>query len=51
MTSLAVPIQAGEVITSITFRSGSTAAVTPTAWWFALYSAATGTVMADRAAV
>lgn len=41
MTSVAVPIQAGETITNITFRSGSTAANTPLNWGFALYSNAT----------
>lgn len=40
MTSVAVPLQAGDIVTNITFRSGTTAAGTPTAWWFALYSAA-----------
>lgn len=40
MTSVAVPLQAGDVITSITFKSGGTAADTPTNWWFALYSSA-----------
>lgn len=41
MTSVAMPLQAGDLVTSITFRSGATAAGTPTAWWFALYSSAT----------
>lgn len=40
MLSVAVPIQTGELITSITFKSGATAAGTPTNYWFALYSAA-----------
>lgn len=40
MTTVAVPLQAGDVITSITFKSGATAADTPTNWWFALYSSA-----------
>jgi hypothetical protein len=40
MTSVGIPLQPGDIITSITFRSGTQAAVTPTAWWFALYSAA-----------
>src|SRR4051812_45096229 len=39
MTSVAVPAQPGEKITSITFKSGATAAGTPTNWLFALYSA------------
>lgn len=40
MLSVAVPVQTGELVTSITFKSGATAADTPTNWWFALYSAA-----------
>ena len=35
--SVGVPVQAGDVITSISFMSGATAAGTPTAWFFALY--------------
>lgn len=38
MTSVALPLQAGDVVTNLTFLSGATAANTPTAWWFALYS-------------
>jgi hypothetical protein len=37
MTSVAIPLQAGDVVTNLTFVSGATAAGTPTAWWFALY--------------
>lgn len=37
MTSVALPLQAGDVVTNLTFKSGATAAVTPTNWWFALY--------------
>lgn len=48
MTSVAVPIQPGELITSITFKSGATAAGTPTNYWFALYSAA-GALLAQTA--
>jgi hypothetical protein len=40
MTSVAVPVQSGDVVTSVTFKSGATAAGTPTNWWFAVYSAA-----------
>jgi len=40
MTSVAIALQAGDIVTNITFRTGTTAAVSPTAWWFALYSAA-----------
>jgi len=37
MTSVAVNLQAGDRIASLAFRSGATAAGTPTNWWFALY--------------
>ncbi|MGW3572181.1 hypothetical protein ACWDSL_51465 [Streptomyces sp. NPDC000941] len=40
MTSVSIFLQAGDVVTSISFRSGATAAGTPTNWWFALYSSA-----------
>lgn len=50
MTSVAIPLQAGDIVTNITFRSGGTAAGTPTAYWFALYSAAsTPALMAQTA--
>lgn len=50
MTSYAIPLQAGDIVTNITFRSGTQAAVAPTAWWFALYSAAsTPALMAQTA--
>lgn len=48
MTSVAVPIQPGELVTNITFKSGATAAGTPLNWWFALYSAA-GALLAQSA--
>jgi hypothetical protein len=35
--AVAIPLQAGDVITNLTFKSGATAAGTPTNWWFALY--------------
>lgn len=37
MTSVPIALQAGDVITSISVRSGATAAGTPTAYWVALY--------------
>lgn len=37
MTSVPIALQAGDVITNISVRSGATAAGTPTNWWFALY--------------
>jgi hypothetical protein len=41
MTSVAFVLNAGEVVTNLTFVSGNTAAgATPTHWWFALYSSA-----------
>lgn len=39
MHLVAVPLMAGQVVTSLTFVS-SGAAVTPTHWWFALYTPA-----------
>lgn len=50
MTSVPIKLFAGDVITNISFRSGATAAGTPTAWWFALYSsAATPALLAQTA--
>lgn len=40
MYHVAIVCLAGDVITNITMRSGGTAAVGPTNWWFALYSSA-----------
>jgi len=48
MTSVAVNLQAGDIVTSLAFRSGATAAGTPTNWWFALYSPA-GVLLAQTA--
>lgn len=50
MTSVPIYLQAGDVITNVSFRSGATAANTPTNWWFALYSnAATPALLAQTA--
>lgn len=50
MTSVPVYLHAGDVITNVSFRSGATAAGTPTNWWFALYSkASTPALMAQTA--
>lgn len=50
MTSVPIHLRAGDVVTNITFRSGATAADTPTNWWFALYSdAATPALLAQTA--
>jgi len=37
MSSVPVYLRAGETVTSLTFVSATTAANTPTNWWFALY--------------
>lgn len=50
MMSAAIYLEAGDVVTNLTFKSGATAAGTPTAWWFALYSnAATPALLAQTA--
>jgi hypothetical protein len=41
MTSVALYLEKGDVVTNLTFLSGSTAAGTPTHWWFALYDTST----------
>jgi hypothetical protein len=50
MSSVAISLQAGDVVTNITFKSGATAAGTPTNWWFALYDdSATPALLAQTA--
>lgn len=50
MTAVRVKLYAGDVVTNISVRSGATAAGTPTAYWFALYSsAATPALLAQTA--
>lgn len=50
MTSVAIKLYAGDVVTNVSFRSGTTAATSPTAYWFALYSdAATPALLAQTA--
>ncbi len=49
MTSVPVHLRAGDVITSISARSGATAADTPTNWWFALYDPAGATLLGQTA--
>jgi hypothetical protein len=50
MTSVPIFLVAGDVVTNLSFRSGATAAGTPTAYWFALYSdAATPALLAQTA--
>lgn len=41
MTDVELYLEAGETVTNLEFCSGAQAAVTPTNWWFALYSTAT----------
>lgn len=48
MTSVAVPVNAGDIVSSITFISATTAAGTPTNYWFALYDGS-GTLLAQTA--
>jgi hypothetical protein len=40
MLSTALYLEAGDVVTNLTFCSATTAAGTPTNWWFALYDTA-----------
>lgn len=40
MSAVALYLEAGDVVTNLTFCSATTAAGTPTNWWFALYSTA-----------
>jgi hypothetical protein len=50
MTAVALPLCAGDVVTKLCFKSGATAAGTPTNWWFALYdTAATPNLIAQTA--
>lgn len=50
MTSVPIHLRSGDVITSISTRSGATAAGTPTNYWVALYdNAATPAVLAQSA--
>lgn len=50
MLAVAMPLQAGDIVTNLTFISGGTGAGTPTNWWFALYNnAATPALLAQTA--
>ena len=50
MTAVRIKLFAGDVITNISFRSGQTAAATPTNYWVALYSnAGTPALLAQSA--
>ncbi|WP_329564666.1 hypothetical protein [Kitasatospora sp. NBC_01266] len=37
MLATALPLYAGDLVSSLTFHSGSVAAASPTNWWFALF--------------
>jgi hypothetical protein len=50
MTAVALPLQPGDVVTNLTFKSGATAAGTPTNYWFALYSSATTPALLSQTA-
>ncbi len=50
MLSAAIALEAGDVVTNLTFVSGATAAGSPTNWWFALFDdAATPALIAQSA--
>lgn len=50
MLSTPLYLEAGDVVTNLTFRSATTAAGTPTNWWFALYdSSATPALLSQSA--
>lgn len=48
MTSVPIYLRKGDVVTNLTFRSGATAAGTPTNYWFALYDRS-GALLAQTA--
>jgi hypothetical protein len=50
MTSVPIYLQAGDVITNVSFRSGATAAGTPTNWFVALYSSAATPALLSQSA-
>jgi hypothetical protein len=50
MLSVAVPLQAGDLVSNITFKSGATAANTPTNYWFALYDTASTPALVGQTA-
>jgi hypothetical protein len=50
MLSTALYLQAGDVVTSLTFKSGATAAATPTNYWAALYDTASTPAMLGQSA-
>lgn len=50
MRSVAIALQPGDLVTNITFKSGATAADTPTNWWVALYSSAATPALLSQSA-
>ncbi len=50
MLDTALYLEAGDVVTALTFVSGGTAAGTPTNWWFALYDTAANPALSGQTA-
>jgi hypothetical protein len=50
LLSTAIELEAGDVVTNLTFVSGATAAGTPANWWFALYSSAATPALLSQSA-
>lgn len=50
MLSVALPLQQGDLVTNLTFVSATTAAGTPTNYWFALYSSASTPALLSQSA-
>lgn len=50
ITAVALPLQVGDLVTNLTFKSGATAANTPTNYWFALYSSAATPALLSQSA-
>ena len=48
LTTVALPLNAGDLVTKLVFKSGATATGTPTNYWFALYDTA-GALIAQTA--
>lgn len=50
MTAAAIPLEAGDIVSSLTFMSATTAAGTPTNYWFALYDDSATPVLLSQTA-
>lgn len=50
MTSVAILLYAGDIVTNLSFTSGATAAGTPTHWFFALYDTSATPALAGQSA-